>query len=445
MKKRILLFPLALLLAISLAAIGCPAPAPAVEPAPVPVEEIKIGVLLPLTGPLAPVGRVLREGAELAADIVNNKYPELDMEIAGWEGIPNLDGAKIRLIFADHRAEPARGADLAERLIVDEQVVGLLGAYNSSVTKTVSLVAERHGIPHLNADSTSPALSKRGFEWFWRTTPHETFFTAELFNLLEGLIAGKGPGVGPIPKEELAPLAMAAENTEWGAAALAEVERFAAERGWEIVEAFKYPHAAADLTSESKRLIASGANSWLFAPYVADAILFIKTLKGMGVWPNLIWGQNAGFIVPDFYHTLGAAVNGILSRAVFSPEIAKVRPLAGQVNALFRDRIGEDLGGDSARNFVGVQAWAIALNNAGSTDPEALQKAFNELYVPGEELIVPWLGIRFGSPFPGDTNQNYLGSGIIGQYQGFPEDGRFEIIYPFELASADLIYPFPGW
>ena len=73
MKKRILLYLVALLLAISLAAIGCPAPAPAVEPAP--VEEIKIGVLLPLSGPLAPVGRVLRAGAELAADIVNNKYP----------------------------------------------------------------------------------------------------------------------------------------------------------------------------------------------------------------------------------------------------------------------------------------------------------------------------------------------------------------------------------
>ena len=40
-----------------------------------------------------------------------------------------LGGAKIKLIFADHRGEPDRGADLAKRLIQDDKVVGLMGAY----------------------------------------------------------------------------------------------------------------------------------------------------------------------------------------------------------------------------------------------------------------------------------------------------------------------------
>ncbi len=408
------------------------------------VKEVKIGVILPLSGPLAPIGKSLKEGAELAADIVNKKYPELDISIARWEGIPNLGGAKLTLIFADSRGDPGWGAEQAKRLIEDEKVVGLMGAYQSAVTKTASVEAERAGIPFINPDSTSPDLTKRGFKWFWRVTPHETWFTRDLFDFLDGLVAGKAPGVKAIPKSELEPLAAAGENTEWGAASLAEIEKFAKERGWKIAESFKYPHKAADLTSESRRLIASKAPTFLFAPYVADAILFIKTLKEMKASPRLIWGQDAGFIEADFYKTLGADVNGILTRDLFSPELAKVKPVAGKLNEMYKKMTGYDFSGSSARDFVGVQVWAHVLNNAKSTSPEAIRKALNELNLPGKELIMPWKGVKFGSPFPGDTQQNELGSGVINQYQGYP-GGKLHIIFPFEASTSKLIYPFPGW
>lgn len=407
-------------------------------------KEVKIGVILPLSGPLAPIGKSLKEGAELAAEIVNNKHPELDISIAKWEGIPNLGGAKLKLIFADSRGDPGWGAEQAKRLIEDEKVVGLMGAYQSAVTKTASVEAERAGIPYINPDSTSPDLTKRGFKWFWRVTPHETWFTRDLFDFLDGLVAGKAPGIKAVPKSELEPLAVAVENTEWGAASLTEIEKFAKERGWKIAEAFKYPHKAADLTSESRRLIASKAPTFLFAPYVADAILFIKTLKEMKASPRLIWGQDAGFIEADFYKTLGADVNGILTRDLFSPELAKVKPVAGKLNEMYRKMTGYDFSGSSARDFVGVQVWAHVLNNAKSTSPEAIRKALNELHIPGEELVMPWKGVKFGSPFPGDTQQNELGSGVINQYQGYP-GGKLHIIFPFEAATSKLIYPFPGW
>jgi len=407
-------------------------------------KEVKIGVILPLSGALAPIGKSLKEGAELAAEIVNKKYPELDIPIAKWEGIPNLGGAKIKLIFADSRGDPGWGADQAKRLIEDEKVVGLLGAYQSSVTKTASVEAERAGVPFINPDSTSPDLSKRGFKWFWRVTPHETWFTADLFDLLDGLVKGKAPGVGPVPKEKIITLAVAAENTEWGAASLKEIEKFASERGYKIAEGIKYPHKAADLTSETRRMIASKAGCFLFAPYLADAILFVKTMKEMKASPLLIWGQNAGFVEADFYKTLGADVNGILTRDLFSAEMGKVKPVAGQLNAMYKRMTGYDFSGSSARDFVGVQVWAHVLNNAKSTAPDAIRKALNELFIPPEQLIMPWKGVKFGSPFPGDTQQNELGSGVINQYQGYP-DGKLHIIYPFEFATSKLIFPFPGW
>ena len=135
-------------------------------------KEVKIGVLYPLSGALATIGRDLQRAAEFTADqLVNNKNPEVDILMAKWGGIPNLGGAKIKLIFADTRGEPDRGADLAKGLILDDKVVGLMGAYQSSVTKTVSAVAERYGIPMINDSSTSPDLTRRGFKWFWRTNP----------------------------------------------------------------------------------------------------------------------------------------------------------------------------------------------------------------------------------------------------------------------------------
>ena len=89
-------------------------------------KEIKIGVLYPLSGAAATIGRDLQRAAELTAtELVNNKNPGVDMLMAKWGGIPGLGGAKLKLIFADHRGEPDRGADLAKRLILDEVASGL--------------------------------------------------------------------------------------------------------------------------------------------------------------------------------------------------------------------------------------------------------------------------------------------------------------------------------
>jgi len=181
-------------------------------------KEIKIGVIYPLSGALATIGRDLQRAAEFTADsLVNNKNPDVDILMAKWGGIPNMGGAKIKLIFADSRGEPDRGADLAKRLILDDKVVGLMGAYQSAVTKTVSAVAERYGIPMINDSSTSPDLTRRGFKWFWRTTPHDEYFDKDLFELLKGLSEGKVKGVKSVPKDQLKNLVYACENTEWGA------------------------------------------------------------------------------------------------------------------------------------------------------------------------------------------------------------------------------------
>ena len=69
-------------------------------------QEIKIGVIYPLTGGAAAAGRELRAGAELAAQLCNEARSDIDMTMAKSAGIQSMGGAKITLIFKDHEGNP---------------------------------------------------------------------------------------------------------------------------------------------------------------------------------------------------------------------------------------------------------------------------------------------------------------------------------------------------
>ena len=406
-------------------------------------KVIKIGVIYPLTGGAAAAGRELRAGAELAAEIANNAMPDIDMTMAKNSGIKAMGGAKIELIFKDHEGNPTLGADLAKKLILDDKVDGLLGCYFSSVTKTVSAVAEQHGIPMINGTSTSPPLTQRGFKWFWRTTPHDKWFTKDLFELMKGLTEGKVRGVKAVPMDDLVNIASACEKTEWGSNVSLMIEGWAKEYGYKVRKSLLYAKESPDLSSEVRSLKAARPGAMLFASYTSDAILMVKTLKAQKVKPNIIWGQDAGFEKPEFRSTLGDSIIGIMTRTVFLPKVAELKKVSGQVNKLYKAKTGNDLGGASARAFTGLQTWVHVLESAGSTKPGDIQMAANKLHIPGDELVVPWSGIKF-STSGDEIGQNTLGSGLIGQYQkGSGGDIRLEIVYPFDVASADMIYPFP--
>jgi branched-chain amino acid transport system substrate-binding protein len=111
---------------------------------------------------------------------------------------------------------------------------------------------------------------------------------------------------------------------------------------------------------------------------------------------------------------------------------------------MYKAKVGHDLSGASARAFTGLQAWVHVLEKAGSVKPEAIQAACNTINIPGEQLVVPWFGIKFATAGD-DIGQNVLGSGMIGQYQKKGDKITLEIAYPFDLATAKLIYPLKGF
>ena len=132
-------------------------------PASAQQKTVRIGAIYPLSGALASTGAEIKAAVELAVEIVNNPHPELEgIPLAAGSGLPALGGAKIEVVFGDSQGKPEVGLADAQRLIDQEKVVALTGAYQSAVTKTASRIAEQRGIPYLNGESSSPDLTERG-------------------------------------------------------------------------------------------------------------------------------------------------------------------------------------------------------------------------------------------------------------------------------------------
>ncbi|MEM3446770.1 MAG: ABC transporter substrate-binding protein [Candidatus Korarchaeum sp.] len=391
------------------------------------VSEVKVGVVLPLSGRLAETGADLKRGIEFALEKIN---------AAG--GIKNLGGAKLVVVWGDSAGDPATGAAEAERLIKEEKVVALMGAYQSAVTKTASEVAESYKVPFLNPDSTSPALTERGYTWFFRTTAHDRTFAeqhVEFINYLNSTYGG------------LKTVAIINEDTEWGASTAKAWKEIFSAAGYRIVAEVSY-HAATvtSLDSEVERLKAANPDVLLIAAYTNDGILLVRTMKAKNFAPKVALAQDAGFIDPAYVQQIGKDGCYFMSREVFNWDLLEKIPELKKVNDEYRAKYGVNLNGNSARDYTGVWVlyWAIeeAAKVASPTDLETFRKAIRDalakMDVPPERIIMPWGGIKFDS-----KGQNILARGIVVQMS--PTDGKYHTVYPREVATMDIIFPFPSW
>src|SRR5437868_8016162 len=171
-------------------------------------KTVKIGGVFPLSGNAASAGVHAKAAIETALDIINNAHPELgDFPLAKGVGLTGLGGAKVEVVFADNQGSPATGQNQALRLITEEKVVALTGAYQSGITLTVSAIAEKYGIPFVNGESVAAGLTERGFKWFFRTTPIATDFAKVYYDFLTDM---KAAGA------KTDSIALVHDNTEYG-------------------------------------------------------------------------------------------------------------------------------------------------------------------------------------------------------------------------------------
>lgn len=392
-------------------------------------QEVRVGVIWPLTGPIPYLGNLCKSVTDLGVDLVNKKF-DIDSpgNIFRSEGFPNLNGARLKLITADDEGKPDVGRAAAERLITVDKVHALVGTVMSGVTVTISQVAEQYKIPMVNTNSSSPKLTQRGFKYFFRTTPHDEVFVGTILEFLRDLREKK--------KVEIRNIAVVCEDTQWGQDAAEVIRKKAPEFGMKVVLEVPYPHEATNVEAEVLKIKGAKPDVIFMSSYDSDAILFQKTFKKYDVRVPIV-ANNTGHKDTIFSTSLGQDADFVMTRDLWSESMLKTVPLAKTIDELLKARGNkEGMGESQGRVFIGFLTMVDAINRAGSTDPEAIRQALVNTNISGSYLSLPWEGVKF-DPF----GQNIHGKPMMTQWQG----GKLQAVWPWRIAETEVVWPLPAW
>ena len=386
-------------------------------------DDVVIGAIYPLTGNSSQVGTDARMALEVTQEIINGAHAPIPMLLGKGGGLDRLNGAHVRIIFADHQGDPQKARAEAERLITQEHVAALIGTYQSATAATVSQVAERYQVPFMSADNSSPSLNRRGLKWFFRTTPHDEMFTQAMFDFYKY----EGQKTGHPVKT----VTLFYEDSIFGADSSAAQRRLAKEAGIKVAADIKYRANSPSLSAEAQSIRAAGADVLMPSSYTSDAILIMRSMAEIGYKPPAILAQSAGFQEQTFITGAGSLAEGVMTRSSFALDATKSRPAIAPVDALFKARAGKDLNDNTSRDVVALQILVDAINRAGSTKPEDIRAALVATNVPGVQTIMPWKGVHFDA-----TGQNDEATPVIQQLTG----GVYHTVFPAEVAVQDVIW-----
>ena len=386
-------------------------------------EDILIGAVYPLTGNSAPIGTDAKAAIGTIVDVIDGTHDPIPMLMGKGGGLPHMGGAHIRVIFADHQNDPQKARAEAERLITQEHVVALIGSYTSATAATISQVADRYQIPYLSLDNSSPSLNQRGLKWFFRTSPHDVMFTQAMFDFFKAIGEKTGRPVHSVT--------LIHEDSIFGTDSSNVQRKLAGAAGIKVAADIKYRANSPSLSAEAEQIKAANADVLMPSSYTSDAILLMRSMHEIGYTPPAVMAQAAGFQEQDFLTGVGALADNVFSRSSFALDAVKSRPAIPAVNAAYRAKSGKDLNDNTARQVTGLQVLADAIDRAGSTDPDKLRAALVATDVPGDQLIVPWKGVKFD-----ETGQNILATPVIQQVEG----GSYHTVYPFDIAVEPPVW-----
>jgi len=415
MNQRQFVFAAALSAALAFAAASATA-----------AENVKIGVIYPLTGNAASAGQSAKDAVNLGVEIVNTAHPDLKaLPLGATAGLPNLGGAKIELDEADHQGNPQVGQQQTLRLIAQDHVVAMLGSYHSSVSLVATAVAERQGIPYLVADSVAQNITGRGFKWIFRTTPIASDFAKAYAGFLTDL---KNSG------RKIEKIAVINENTDYGTSVAASILDAAKAANINVAAQVPYNANSSDVSAQVIQLKTLQPDAVIFVSYTADTILYFRAMKNLDYLPPIIIGDDAGFSDPTFIPNAGDLAQGAINRSAF--DIGKPGSNSYIVNELFKAKYGRDLDDTSARWMQGFFVLADAINRAGSTEPDKIQAALQATDLKPDQLIMGYNGVKFDA-----TGQNTLASTFLIQLKG----KQYVSVWPPNLATGKLELPMKGW
>jgi len=390
-------------------------------------KTVKIGGVYPLSGNAASAGVHGKAAIETAIDIINNAHPELgNLPLAKNAGLAGLGGAKVEMVFADNQGSPAVGQNQALRLITEEKVVALSGAYQSGITLTTSAISEKYGIPYVNGESVAANLTERGFKWFFRVTPVAADFAKIYLDFLKDVKAG---GV------KTDNVAIVHENTEYGTSVAGVIGSVFKDNGLAIAQDIAYSANTTDVQSQVLQLKEKKPDVVIMVSYTSDAILYAKTMQSLDYKPPMMIADNSGFSDPSFIKAVGKIAQGVFNRSSWG--VGPPGSPSFLINEMYKKKSGDEMDDTAARQMQGFFVLCEAIDRAGSTDSAKIQAALQKTDLKPNQLMMGYKGVKFD-----DKGQNVLASGVIIQLQ----DGEnYVAVWPKASAEKAPVMPYKGW
>lgn len=368
-------------------------------------DPVNVGVIVPLSGANAQFGINSRNGIQLVADEIN---------AAG--GIASLGGAPINLVIADSTSTPSTAASVAQRMISQNQVVAVLGAFASSLTIAISEITERRQLPLLTM-SFSDIITGRGFKSVFQVVNKGSTLGAAQFDYTREIAERLGE---PADK-----IAIMYEDTAYGTSQAEGLRTAANASGVEIVMDAAYPLGITDVTPLINELRNSGAQTVFPVSYLNDSLLIIRTMRQQGLEIPAIGGA-AGYVIPDFVKGLGDLAEGVLSIAPANYD------LAPEYTERFRDRFGYFMVHEALEHAACMGVLREALEASGSRDPQAVRDAIAAgTHREGWSSVMTGGEIRFD-----ETGLNVNAIPVMVQWR----DGELVTVHPASVAKAEPVW-----
>ena len=369
------------------------------------LSAINIGVIQPLSGANAQFGINSRNGIELVADQIN----------AGG-GIKALGGAKINLVVSDATSNPATASTVARRLITQNDVTAILGAFASSLTLAVSEVTAQADIPFLTM-AFADEITGRGLESVFQVTPKASVTGRAQVDYTLAIAEAAGSKIEKI--------AIMYEDTAYGIAQSRGLRRAAKDANIEIVMDEAYPLGITDATPLISKLRAFGAQAVFPVSYLNDSLFIIRAMRQQRVTIPAIGGA-AGYVIPDFAKGLGEFAEGVLS---ISPTNYDLAP---ELTDPFRKRFGYFMVHEAIEHAVALDVLVQAIERAKSAKPKAVTKALHGgRFEGGWTKAMPGGVVQFDQ-----TGLNTLAVPIMVQWR----NKELVTVWPKDVAKASPVW-----
>ena len=306
-------------------------------------DTIKIGMVLPVTGPAADSGKYALTGARIALDRVNKAGGAL--------------GKRLEIVTEDDQTTNP-GAVLAfSKLAAQPDIVAFLGSIRSTQNHAMAGDILKTGKP-VCFGGTDPALTKMGNPWLVRFRPNDSYSGRVIASY----------GVETLAKKNWA---IVHSTDAFGTGGLKALSAALGKLGAKVAIDQGYPNQSQDFTPVVLAIKSSGADViGSYFTFDNDLAIFARQLRQLGVtipWvgsPSTIDAGAVKLAGPALYGTYGVADYAVDA----SPASKEFATLYGAVSKVPPDNY-------SSWTYDAIGVLAVAINKAGSTDPDKIRSA----------------------------------------------------------------------